>query len=110
MNFGQRIREIRLQQGFSLRKFAKIAELSPAYISVIETSYKIPSEKRIKIIAGALGIDPDDLLHAGGKISSDLTDIILKSPKEFALAIRAMSKLTPQQIEKMANALSSKVQ
>ena len=109
MLFGKKIRELRKQKGISLRKFAQVVDISTTYLSVIETGEIVPSEDKIRTIAKALGIDEDELLHAGGKISTEIITIILKNPREFARAIRAMARLSAPQIEKMAEALNSKI-
>lgn len=109
MNFGQRIRYLRKEKGISLRKFAQQVDISTTYLSVIETGTIIPSEDKIKVIANALEVNEDELLNLGGKVSSDLTSIILLYPKEFAKVIRAMARLTAAQIERMADALCSKI-
>lgn len=109
MLFGERIRILRKQKNISLRKFAQEVDISTTYLSVIETGDIIPAEDKIRTIAKALGIDEDELLFEGGKISSEITTIILKCPREFARAIRAMARLSAPQISKMAEALNSKI-
>jgi transcriptional regulator with XRE-family HTH domain len=36
-NLGERIRELRIQKGFGLNEFAKILDISPSYLSQLET-------------------------------------------------------------------------
>ncbi|AOM07580.1 helix-turn-helix domain-containing protein [Bacillus cereus] len=36
-NLGEKIRELRIQKGFGLNEFAKILDISPSYLSQLET-------------------------------------------------------------------------
>ena len=94
--FGQYVRETRLDRSkkdrrFSLRQVALRIGLEPAYLSKIERDVvPPPSEATIKRLADDLGLDGDILLAAAGKVSSDLQDIILRRPREFADLLRQM--------------------
>jgi len=47
--------------GFSQAKLAEIANISPAYIAMIELEKKFPSDEVLERIAHALKIDPSEL-------------------------------------------------
>ena len=76
---------------FSLRQVALRVGVEPAYLSKIERGEVAPpSEETTRKIAIELGLDPDVLLAIGGKVSSDLQDIIRKRPILFAELIRSL--------------------
>jgi HTH-type transcriptional regulator, competence development regulator len=96
---GEYIREKReaLRQNhrrYSLRQVAGHIGVEPSYLSKIErgeTSAYL-TEKKIRLLAGYLGEDPDVLLALSGKISLDVQEIIRKRPQLFARIIRELGK------------------
>ncbi len=56
-----RVRVWREYRGMALRALAEAADLSPAYLSQIETGARVGTLDTLKRIAGALGVDVDDL-------------------------------------------------
>ncbi len=89
MKFHQIIQSRRNEKGYSLREFARRLELSPGYLSRIE-SEKVPppSEDKIKQIAQLLELDPDELLAAGNKVDSDVLALIKKEPVRLTKLLR----------------------
>lgn len=61
-NIGQAVRFYRRKKGISQYKLAELTELSPSYISEIETGKKTPSLETLLEIAKALDVDLWDLL------------------------------------------------
>ena len=55
------IRNHRQLLGVSQVKFAEIANISPAYIAMIELEKKFPSDEVLERIANALNIEPTEL-------------------------------------------------
>ena len=94
--FGQWLRDTRMEQGYTLRKFAKIINTSPTYISNIERNLKLPSEKILTRIAGELGQNEDMVLGMAGKISPELTDIITDNPLEAAKFLKETKGMSKQ--------------
>ncbi|QIG49465.1 helix-turn-helix transcriptional regulator [Nordella sp. HKS 07] len=98
MGFGDYIRKRRedLQvrnSGFSLRKMAGRIGIQPTYLSKIERGeFDPPSEQTIRAIAKELDEDQDVLLAMGGKVSSDLQEIIRKRPQVFANLLRELKQ------------------
>ena len=96
MQFGEHIRQAReaLQEGdkaYSLRQVAARVGVEPAYLSKIERGvFPPPSEDLIVKLAELLGEDRDVLLALGGKLSSDLRQIIMQRPKLFAELLRQL--------------------
>ena len=95
-HFGVAVRETRerLRQRdrrYSLRQVAQRVGVEPAYLSKIERGdVAPPSEAMTKRLARELGEDPDVLLALGGKVSSDLQEIIRRRPKLFAELLRQL--------------------
>ena len=95
-HFGVTVRETRerLRQRdrrYSLRQVAQRVGVEPAYLSKIERGdVAPPSEAMTKRLAKELGKDPDVLLALGGKVSSDLQEIIRRRPKLFADLLRQL--------------------
>ncbi len=76
---------------FSLRQVAARIGIEPAYLSKIERGdVAPPSEATTARLARELGEDPDVLLALGGKVSSDLQEIIRRRPRLFAELIREL--------------------
>ena len=99
MTFGKHIREIReakkaTDKSFSVRQVAQRIGVEPAYLSKIERDeMPPPGEETTKKLALELDQDPDVLLAIGGKISTDLQEIIRKRPKLFADLIRELKSV-----------------
>jgi len=95
-SFGSYIREKRelLKQSdrsYSLRQVAHRIEVEPAYLSKIERSdFPPPSEEKIRLLANELDEDVDLLLALGGKVSTDLLEIIRKRPQLFSELLRQL--------------------
>jgi transcriptional regulator with XRE-family HTH domain len=58
---GERIRELREEQDFSVREFAKKVKISAPFLSDVELGRRHPSEDVLKTIAVALGTRLEDL-------------------------------------------------
>lgn len=105
--FGKRIRKLREKRykhdpQFSLRRFAVRVGMSPTYLSKVERDeFPPPSENKIKAIASALEVDPDELLALAGKISSDIPEIVRRRPALMSNLIREMEDLKDEQINKI---------
>ena len=65
--FGARVRQLREARGIGLRRFAKVVELSPTYLSKVERGQlPPPAEDKVLAIARELDQDPDILLAMAG--------------------------------------------
>ena len=79
---------------YGLRRLASRADISPTYLSRLETGkLEPPSEEVIVAVARELGENPDVLLALAGKISSRLVEIIAKRPEVFASVIEQLDQL-----------------
>ena len=84
MNFGQKLRQLRIQKGLTQRQLAKrLGYKTNSYISDVESGHFIPSRKKLKKIAKALGVSfrvLDDML-----LESRLEALGIKEPELISL-------------------------
>jgi transcriptional regulator with XRE-family HTH domain len=90
--FGSLLRRSRTKAGFGLREFAQKVDLSPTYISRVETG-KIPppTQKRIKSMARLLNVKVDDLYAAAGKVDPEV-EAYIRRVKTLPAFLRAAKK------------------
>jgi len=102
-SFGALVRRERLAKDIGLREMAKKIGISPTYLSQIERDeFDPPAEEKVRKIAEILAQDPDELLALGGRVASDLTDIIRQRPREMADFLRAAKGLTAEDWVRLA--------
>nr|WP_232100790.1 helix-turn-helix transcriptional regulator [Gimesia fumaroli] len=63
MRFGQRVRELRKEQGYSQENFAYACELDRTYVGGIERGERNLTIRKIEQIADTLGISLSELLE-----------------------------------------------
>jgi transcriptional regulator with XRE-family HTH domain len=97
-SFGDSVRKAREallvgDRRFSLRQVAARVGVEPAYLSKVERGeVSPPGEETISRLAVELGEDRDVLLALGGKVSTDLRDIIKARPRLFAELLRELKQ------------------
>lgn len=103
LTFGQLLREKRLAKGFSLRKFAKLVDVSPTYLSLVEQGKveKPPTADRVKRMAEFLGENADELIALAGRVPEDLPEIIQQQPTEIPELLREASGLSAKQLREV---------
>ncbi len=98
------LRERRLalhaRRGLSLRQLAERLQVTPGYVSHVETAKarSAPSEELLVRWADELGLDPDVVLAVAGKVSGDLRAAIVKRPQIFGELIRELKDLPDQAV------------
>lgn len=102
-SFGAVIREKRLAEGYSLRKFAELIEVSPTYLSLVEQGKveRPPTAERVCRMAEVLGENPDELAALAGRVLDDIPDIIRRQPTQFPDLLREASGMTPEQLKRV---------
>lgn len=101
-SFGHRLREKRVNKGFSLRKFAELVGVSPTYLSQVEQgNVQPPTADRVKRMAEILGDNPDEWIALAGRVPGDLPKIIQEQPTEMPELLREASGLTAEQLRKL---------
>lgn len=63
IRFGERVRELRKERGFSQEGFAAACGFDRTYISGIERGRRNPSLSAIEILAKALNVSVAELFH-----------------------------------------------
>lgn len=103
---GERIRQLREEKRktdpkFTGRQFSITLDISPTYLSKIETGDMPAGAELLKRIAALLDTDPDILLALGEKVDPDLNQIIVEKPQAMASFLRTASGLSDQQLTKL---------
>ena len=69
LEFGPKLRDLRMQAGLSLRELGDKAGIDPTYISKIESGAKPPPSKKVILrLAQALDVNEEELLILAGRI------------------------------------------
>jgi len=101
--FGAFIRARREAKEIGLREMAKKIGVSPTYVSKVERDeFPPPAEDKVRLIAGVIGCDVDDLLARAGKVATDLSDIIKRHPVEVAALLRTTKGCTADELNRLA--------
>ena len=84
MNFGQKLRQLRIQKGLTQQQLAeRLGYKTNSYISDVESGHFIPSRDKLKKIAKALGVSfrvLDDML-----LESRLEALGIREPELISL-------------------------
>ncbi|NLU39202.1 MAG: helix-turn-helix transcriptional regulator [Bacteroidales bacterium] len=88
------IRDLRMQQGISVRKLAELANVNYVFLSKVERGLESPGEDLIKRLAEVLNYkeDVNKLIASFGKIPNEIKQIILDDPN-FITEIPAFYKM-----------------
>jgi len=63
VRFGQLIRNLRLQRGWNLARFARESQMTANYLGLLERGLNLPSLTAVIDLAVTLGIDPGELVR-----------------------------------------------
>jgi transcriptional regulator with XRE-family HTH domain len=100
--FGQALREKRLAMGHSLRKFAKMADISPTYLSQVEQgNVDPPTVERVTKMADLLEANVDEWIALAGRVPEDLPEIFQRNPTAIPELLREANGLTAEQLKKL---------
>lgn len=89
MNLGHTIKNIRKQKGFKQNTFAKVCNISQAYLSQIENNAKDPNLSTLKVISGNL----DTPLPVLFFLSMDNSDVPEQKRPAFGLIAPSIKSL-----------------
>ena len=102
--FGSTLRKTRSAKGITLRAFAAMVGVSPAYLSQVEQgNIEAPTAERIKRMAELLDVNADTWTALAGRIPGDLQDIIKSKPSELPELLRVAGGLTSSQIQALTD-------
>jgi transcriptional regulator with XRE-family HTH domain len=101
MQFGQRVRDLRLKSGLTQQELARRLSVSATYISKVENENlhfgDYPSEKFIHNLAGALEADEDELLVLTDRVPKAIRKRVREKPEEF----RRLASLDNQTLRRL---------
>ena len=101
MLLGQRIAAARRARGWSRSDLARKAQLDPSYVTRIEEAqYKRPSVDKVRVLAGALGVNVNDLTDPPPPPDPD-EDAQRRRLIEAKLGDRASTDFVERLIEKL---------
>lgn len=107
-SFGNFIRTRRLEKGYTLRKFCEVVEISPAFISRMERDeVPAPSEEKIRAMAEALEVDPEELIFMAKRMPEDVKKMIIDRP-DIVPILRVASTRTPEDLKRIVQSESWK--
>jgi len=89
---GRRLRELREQQGLTVRQLAERVKKTPGYVSRIEARGEIPSPELLCEIAGVYHVTPEELLELAKQCYLERAARELESKNSFALALYRREK------------------
>jgi len=102
--FGPTLREKRLAKGFSLRKFAKLVDVSPTYLSQVEQeNVDPPTAERVQRMAEILGENADELIALAGRVPDDLPEIIQRRPTAIPELLREANGLSAEELRELTD-------
>ena len=90
-DFGDELRKLRKAAGYTQAHLAKLAGISTAYVSQLETGEKEPTDRVITKLSGPLDIPENHLLITIGKIKMDLAGTLAIERKEAPEIISSLS-------------------
>jgi HTH-type transcriptional regulator, competence development regulator len=105
MQFGERVRELRVSLGLTQQVIADRMSVSVSYISKVENAKlhfgDYPSEKFIHKLAGELQADEDELLLLADKVPASILCRIRQRPEFF----RKLAKMDVNELDTLASAI-----
>ena len=102
-DFGQYLRNLRKEAKYTQAQLAKLAGISAAYISQLETSKKCPTDRVITKLSGPLDIPENRLFIKIGKLKMDLAATLAIDRKE---APEILTSLSDEQWEELLTYLA----
>lgn len=107
MQFGQKVRELRVARGLTQQVVADHLSVSVSYISKVENGKlhfgDYPSEKFIHKLAGELKADEDELLLLADKVPASIRKRIRQRPDLF----RFIAKMDKRALDRLESSLNS---
>jgi transcriptional regulator with XRE-family HTH domain len=89
---GQRIKNERLALGMTQRDLADAVGITVPYMSKIEAGKETPTDEKIVKLAKVLGLNPDELILAAGRMPVDVMDRLAADPAKGLEFLRRIRK------------------
>lgn len=110
MQFGEKVRELRVLRGLTQQVIADRMSVSVSYISKVENGKlhfgDYPSEKFIHKLAGELQADEDELLLLADKVPASIRCTIRQRPEFF----RRLAKMNGKELDALESAIAPAAQ
>ena len=105
---GQRIRELREANNFSLRELAKKIEISAPFLSDIELGRRYPSEEVLASLANGLGVGVEALRTYDTRIPVEDIKRLAETNPAYGIAFRKLvdKKISPEDLIRLAEGKS----
>jgi transcriptional regulator with XRE-family HTH domain len=107
MQFGQRVRELRISRGLTQQSVANSLSVSVSYISKVENGKlhfgDYPSTKFIHKLADELKADEDELLLLADKVPASIRQSIRQRPELF----RQIAKMDKRALDRLESSLNT---
>ena len=92
LSLGERLRELRVEAGISLRKLAQTIGKSPPFISDIELGRRFPADEVLEAIARLLGADFDELKKYDHRESISILKQLAQKDPSWGIALRTAAE------------------
>ena len=84
MQFGEFIKQKRLEKGINLRRLAEMAQIAPAYLSDIEKGKRnSPSPDKMEKLAAILELSPDEITLINDLAAQDRNNTVASDISEY---------------------------
>lgn len=113
-SLGDRIKELRLEAGLSLRQLATKAAITPPFLSDIELGRRFPSEEVLNTLAMLLNVSTEELKKCDVREPISQMKKMVQGDARWGLAFRTVAEkfksgeLTPDQLIKQVSKGSKK--
>jgi len=87
-SFGDEVKRLREEKGYSIKKLANTLDVNYTYLSKIENAKSTPSEDFIDKLASALNCNAEELKIMAGKLPLDIKEIIKNHPTDVVDFLR----------------------
>lgn len=100
--FGKVLRKMRVEKGFTLRRFAEMVGISPTYLSQVEQdNTDPPTAERVMRMAELLGENSDEWIGLAGRVPDDIPGILQSQPTALPELLREVKGMTPEQLQQL---------
>lgn len=101
--FGELLKNLRKNRGLSQRNLALAVGVDFTYLSKIENGVlPPPADETIVRIAGALGLESDELLLAANRVPPDITGLVTRS-KSIPELLRITKDLSEEELRRLVD-------
>jgi transcriptional regulator with XRE-family HTH domain len=110
MSFGERVRQLRKEKGWTQRELADHADLDFTFLSKLENDKETASEKTIRSLATALGVEPEELITLAQKVPDSAREAMTATPsgRMFLRTVRGLTETDWSKLVKAVEGIKKK--